>query len=54
MESLNPEFAPYGGKNECAMTDTALLMLSEVSTRGATLREVVTIPGVPSCVAQGQ
>ena len=31
MESLNPEFALYGNKNEATRTDTVFFPISEVS-----------------------
>ena len=31
MESIYPELALFGSKNECAMTDTVFFPLSEVS-----------------------
>ena len=37
MESLNPEFALFGSKNECARTDTVFFPLSEVITWVVTL-----------------
>ena len=37
MESLNPELALYGGKNESARTNTVLLPISEVSKEGVSL-----------------
>ena len=35
--SPNPKFALYGGRNECARTDTLLLPLFEVSTGAVSL-----------------
>ena len=32
MGNPDPKFAPYGSKNECARTNTLLLLLSDVST----------------------
>ena len=37
MESPNHKFALYGGTNECARTNTLLLLLSEVSTGAVSL-----------------
>ena len=42
MDGLNPEFALYGFKNECARTDTIFFPLSEVSTRAVTLSSILS------------
>ena len=46
MASLNPEFALYGSKNECAMTYSVFVPLSQVSTRAVTLLVIVPSPGI--------
>ena len=52
MESLNPEFALYSSKNNCARTDTDLFPLSEFSTRAVIFRipELFNTPGVAGAV----
>ena len=37
MESPQPKIALYGGTNECDMTNTLLLPLSEISTGAVSL-----------------
>ena len=37
MESIYPELALCGSKNECARTDTVFFPISQVCTRGVTL-----------------
>ena len=42
MESLNLEFALYGNKDKCALTDTVFFPPSEVSTRAVTLTNALS------------
>ena len=49
MESLNPELALYGSKNECARTNIVLLPISEVSTGAVSLRAVYTVHSWVQC-----
>ena len=50
MESLNPELALYGSKNESSWTNTVLPPISEVSTDGVSLRPGTTL----ACRVPGQ
>ena len=40
MDSLNPELALYGSKNECARTKTVLPPIYEVSTGAVSLPSI--------------
>ena len=38
MQSIYPEFALYGGKNECAKSDTVFFPISQVCPMGVSLK----------------
>jgi hypothetical protein len=44
MDSIYPELALYGSKNECARTATVFFPVSQVCARGVTLTEITKIP----------
>ena len=48
IRSIQPELALYGSNNRCARTDTVLLPISQVCTRGVTLTVSATIHTVPT------